>query len=400
MMQKLRAFINRHLDRISYYFTIYAVGLAGLLLTWQMYGPHVLWQTVLILAYMAISSLSLSPRINEHHWRVHALLVLQTALVVILVLLTPEMSFFIIWFYLQTVYALIVLPMRQALFWMGLFIVGELGLLIYAYGWLDGLATAAIYGSGFVFFWAFAQMTLRAHKARDESQRLLQELQQAHQALRAYARKAEALAIAEERNRMAREMHDTLGHRLTVAAVQLEAAERLIPSQPQRAAEMMKVVGGQIRAALAELRQTVAALRQSALDDLPLEQALPRLVDDFQQATGLQVILEMPASLPPLTPQQRLALFRAAQEGLTNAHKHAGASCLWLEVQVTQEQIALRVCDDGRGPQGERNGFGLRGLAERAAQLGGQLQFGPRPQGGSTLEMNLPLTLPTEKETV
>ncbi len=392
-MQTLRALINQSLDRLSYYVTIYAVGLAGLALTWQQPPfPHALWLTGLILAYMALSSFSMSPRIHSRKWRIHTMLTVQTGLVVTLVLLEPEINFFIIWFYLQTVYALITLPVQEAYFWLALFTLGTLGLLVHAFGWLGGMTGAVVYASGFIFFWAFASLTRRAHAAREESERLLAELQQAHRALQEYAAKAEALAVAEERNRLAREMHDTLGHRLTVSAVQLEAAERLIPSQPQRAAEMVATVRGQVRAALHELRQTVAALRQPLEDNLPLERALPRLVADFQQAAGMPVDLEMPESLPPLTPRQRLTLFRTAQEGLTNIHKHASAARAWVRLEAAEGRVTLQVADDGKGPQDEgHGGFGLRGLEERAQHLGGALRFGPRPQGGSLLEVSLPL---------
>jgi len=392
-MHALRTLINQPLDRLSYFVTIYAVGLAGLALIWQRPPfAHALWLTGLILVYMALSSFSMSPRIHNHKPRIHALLSLQTGLVTALVLLEPETNFFIIWFYLQTVYALITLPMREAYVWLALFTLGTLGLLVNAYGWLGGMTGAIVYTSGFIFFWAFANLTRRAHAAREESERLLAELQQAHRSLQEYAAKAEALAVAEERNRLAREMHDTLGHRLTVSAVQLEAAERLIPSQPQRAAEMVATVRGQVRAALHELRQTVAALRQPLEDNLPLERALPRLVTDFQQAAGLPVHLDMPAALPPLTPRQRLTLFRAAQEGLTNIHKHAAAARAWVRLEAAAGRITLQVADDGRGPQDDgRGGFGLRGLEERAQVLGGALRFGPRPQGGTLLEITLPL---------
>ncbi len=390
-MQTLRALINQSLERLSYYLTVYAVGAAGLLFVWQQPSPRAPWLRGLILAYMLVSTFSMSAFLYTRRAYVHALLALQSILVITLVLLEPDMNFFIIWFYLQTVYALIVLPARQAYFWLAALVVSTVGLLVYAYGWLGGLSSAAIYGSGFLFFWVFAGLTRRANEARDESQRLLAELQQTHRALQEYAAKAEALAAAEERNRLAREMHDTLGHRLTVSAVQLEAAERLIPSQPQRAAEMVATVRGQVRAALSELRRTVAALRQPLEDNLPLERALPRLVSDFQQAAGMPVSLEMPETLPPLTPQQRLTLFRAAQEGLTNVHKHAAAARVWVRLETAEERIALRVSDDGRGPGAAPGGFGLRGLEERAARLGGALRFGERPGGGSQLEISPPL---------
>ncbi len=388
-MRKPLVLVKEHPEILSYYLTIYAVGIGGLIFLQEI--THPLPVAGLIVLYMVLSTLNMRPCVVETAWRIHAMLAVQTLIVAVLVLLTPELSFFIIWYYLQVVYAIITLPQRAAHVWLMALAMITFAILIYAYGWVGGLTSAAVYASGFVFFWAFAGLTRRAEAARKESERLLAELQEAHRALQEYAQKAEALAVSEERNRLAREMHDTLGHRLTVSAVQLEAAERLIPSQPARAAEMVATVRGQVRAALAELRQTVAALRQPLEDDLPLERALPRLVDEFQQATGLKVALSLPDALPPLSAPQRLTLYRAVQEGLTNIHKHAAAKRAWVKLEAADGRLTLVVRDDGRGPQGESSGFGLRGLRERVARLGGEVRFGPAPEGGSTLEVELPL---------
>ncbi len=388
-MQKFLVFAKEHPEVLSYYLTIYAVGIGGLVFLQEI--AHPLPVAGLIVLYMVLSTLNMRSCITVAAKRVHAMLAAQTLIVAVLVLLAPELSFFIIWYYLQVVYAIITLPQRAAHVWLAALAVITFAILIYAYGWVGGLTSAAVYASGFVFFWAFAGLTRRAEAARKESERLLAELQEAHRALQEYAQKAEALAVSEERNRLAREMHDTLGHRLTVSAVQLEAAERLIPSQPERAAEMVATVRGQVRAALAELRQTVAALRQPLKDDLPLERALPRLVDEFQQATGLEVALRLPDELPPLSAPQRLTLYRAVQEGLTNIHKHAAAKRAWVKLEAADNRLRLLVRDDGRGPQGNGGGFGLRGLRERAAHLGGEVRFGPAPERGSLLEVELPL---------
>lgn len=382
---------TKRLDIISYYLTILAVGIAGVVLAFDQQHPQ-RWSILgLTLAFGLLSALCFQPAISERRQRVHTILTIQAALISTLLLLAPEMNFYLIWFYMMSVYAIIALPRQHAFAWIGIFTLLSLLLLVRAYGFSGGLTSAVIYASGFAFFAAFARITYEAEQARARSEHLLAELQQAHRELQAYAAKAEALAVSEERNRLAREMHDTLGHRLTVSAVQLEAAERLIPTQPERAAEMVATVRQQVRAALGELRQTVAALRQPLEDDLPLERALPRLVDEFRQATGLDVRLQLPDPLPPLSPPQRLTLYRAAQEGLTNVHKHAAARRVQVRLECGDGVVRLCVADDGRGPQDGEGGFGLRGLRERAAHLDGAVRFGPAAQGGSLLEVELPL---------
>lgn len=379
------------LEVLSYFFTILAVGGIGLAIAFGE-GYPLRWAILaLTLLFIATSVLGIMPLVVNHR-RVHALLALQSGLVAGVLWLAPEMNFFLIWFYTMSVYGVLALPRPSAQRWIAVFAVLSVALLVRHYGWPDGLSVALIYVAGFAFFAAFAHLTYEAQQARARSEQLLAELRQAHRELQAYAAQAEALAVAEERNRLAREMHDTLGHRFTVAAVQLEAAERLIPTHPERAVGMVRTVREQVRAALTELRQTVAALRQPLESDLPLEVALRRLVDNFSAATGLPVALHLPEALPALTPPQRLTLYRATQEGLTNIQKHAQASRAWVTLIVDEGRIRLTVRDDGRGPQGNRSGgFGLRGLRERAAHLGGEVLFGPAPEGGSRLEVALPL---------
>jgi signal transduction histidine kinase len=235
---------------------------------------------------------------------------------------------------------------------------------------------------------------VRAEEARNQSQTLLEELRGTHSQLQEYALRAEELAVVEERNRLAREMHDTLGHRLTVASVQLEAAERLCTNDPERAASLVGTVREQVREALGELRATVATLRTPIEADLQLGSSLKRLVTHFEEASGLTVHQVLPKEIPDLPSEHRLALYRTAQEALTNVQKHAEASQVWLVLSSHDNAVTLLVSDDGKGASfsGEQVGFGLRGLRERASQLGGELHLERRRGGGTQLSLRLPLS--------
>jgi signal transduction histidine kinase len=251
-----------------------------------------------------------------------------------------------------------------------------------------------LYIGGFAFFGIFANAMCRADAAQRESKALLAELQEAHRQLQDYAEQVEEMAVVEERNRLAREMHDTLGHRLTVASVQLEGAQRLVHSEPERASNMIATVREQVREALRELRGTVARLRTPLEADLRLRSALRRLIRDFEQATGLDIHQALPDDLPSLPDTHRQALYRAAQEALTNVQRHAQASQAWLVLTVDGGAVSLLVGDDGVGfsPDDELTaGFGLRGLRERAGQLGGELYLEPIAGGGAQLFFRLPL---------
>jgi signal transduction histidine kinase len=282
-------------------------------------------------------------------------------------------------------------PPRVVAAWITLFTVITLVAYVAVSG-PSGLVAVPIYAAGYVFFAIFAQQTAKAEAARVESERLLLELQEAHSQLQAYASQAEELAVQQERNRLAREMHDTLGHRLTVSSVQLQAAQRLIPSAPDRAEQMVGAVLEEIREGLGELRRTVATLRAPVEADLALGPALKRLAGGFEQATGIAVHLTVPDDLPNLASSQRHALYRGAQEGLTNIQKHASAQDAWVELIQHHDAVALLVRDNGIGLTDGAAGFGLHGLRERASLLGGQLSVQSTPGGGAELILTLPVT--------
>ncbi|MBN1666927.1 MAG: sensor histidine kinase [Anaerolineales bacterium] len=335
-----------------------------------------------------------TPRSAAPAWQWHVYLGIQTALVCGLLLLQPKWGVFPMLFFILGPTAMLTFPRQsQGFLWIGIFTAATAVIFFATAAPREALLTLLPFSAGYWFFGTFARAMRNADDARKDSQRLLAELQAAHQQLQAYAAQVEELAVSEERNRMAREMHDTLGHRLTVAAVQLEGAQRLIPRDPQRAAGMVETGRSQVRDALADLRQTVATLREPLATDLPLETALPRLVASFQQATDLQVELELPEQMPVLSHLQRLAVYRAAQEALTNIQRHAQASQACLKLEIIGDCLELQVRDDGVGfPEDVKAAaFGLRGLRERATQLGGSLALEDDSQGGARLRFRLPL---------
>jgi signal transduction histidine kinase len=347
------------------------------------------WLAIGLMLTFAIV-LSRTPRFDAPEWQAHLYLGVQTLIVLgMVILLWP--NFFL--FYVLSVQAMILLPPKRGLLWIGVFVLMGIGPVVYQEGWPDGLLDALLIGFGFLFIGAFGYTRIRAEAARCESQRLLEELRVAHRQLQEHAERAEELAVAEERVRLSRDLHDTLGHRLTVAVVQLEGAERLIPSDPKQAAHMVETVREQIREGLSELRRTVATLRAPLAVDLSLPTALKQLASDFERATQLQVHTSLPEGLPPLPDHQRIALYRAAQEALTNVGRHAQARAAWLALEVTDETATLTVGDDGVGPAAgvESDGLGLRGMRERAAQLGGEVQLTARAEGGTRLVFCLPL---------
>ena len=288
-------------------------------------------------------------------------------------------------FFLLSIQAALILPRRTATGWT-LFFFALTSLTSFALSGRAGLTNILFNAPVYFTCVAFGHSLRSTELARRQNQQLLDELRAAQDQLR-------DLAVAEERNRLAREMHDSLGHRLTVAVVQLEGAQRLIPLDGERAARMIGTMRDEMKEALAELRRTVAALRSPAETDQPLEAAVSQLARSFQASTGLSIHITPAAEFPVLPESYRLAFFRAAQEALTNVQRHAAAANVWLRLEADEAQVRLTVDDDGAGlPQEAEaaSGSGLRGLRERAAALGGQLSVRRRPEGGTQIVFNAP----------
>jgi signal transduction histidine kinase len=215
------------------------------------------------------------------------------------------------------------------------------------------------------------------------------ELAEANLRLRNYAAQAEELATTQERNRLARDIHDGLGHHLTVIQMQVQAARAVLGSDPARADAVLAKAQQQSSEALTEVRRSGATLREPRAVP-PLGDALKALAEDAS-ASGVPTELHVTGTVRPLGVDAEESLFRAAQEGLTNVRKHAAAGSARLVLTYrTDGTVRLEVCDDGRGATVAADGFGLIGLRERAERLGGTVDIESAPGGGTTLRVEVP----------
>jgi len=212
-------------------------------------------------------------------------------------------------------------------------------------------------------------------------------------------REAEARgAVAEERARIARELHDVVGHSVSVMTVQASGVRRLLKPDQEREREALLIVEQAGREALAEMRRLVGVLRRPeeapALAPQPSLQHLDRLIEQARDA-GLPVDVQIEGDATELPAGIDLTAYRLVQEGLTNAIKHAKATRAEVVVRYGPHTLELVVSDDGRGFSGgssDGGGHGLVGMRERVAVYGGTLEAGARPEGGYTLHARLPLT--------
>jgi signal transduction histidine kinase len=204
-----------------------------------------------------------------------------------------------------------------------------------------------------------------------------------------------AAAVAEERNRIARELHDSIGHSVSVMTVQASAVRRLMrPDQPQERAAL-ETVEATGREAMAEMRRLVGVLRSAEEGPdwapPPTLAQLDRLFENCRRA-GLEVELQISGDLSGLPPGLDLTAFRLVQEGLTNTLKHADARRASVNIVHDRAVLTVAVCDDGRGPvEDGRPGNGLRGLQERVGLYGGRMSTAGAPGGGYELRAELPV---------
>lgn len=258
--------------------------------------------------------------------------------------------------------------------------------------WRVALLAGLTFSPAIVFVIVFVTLTQKAEMAQKEAESLAGQLAEANDRLSAYAVQAEELATTQERNRLAREIHDNLGHFLTVANVQIKAAQAVMDKDPARAQVALDRAAQLTQDGLAAVRQSVAALRESPVGAVPLPEAVAALAAETQ-AAGIVVELAVAGRPRPLDARAELTLYRAAQEGLTNVRKHARASRVDLRLDYRDPAaVALSLRDNGLGgdPAAEPTGFGLLGLNERARQLGGQLTIDTAPGTGFALTLTLP----------
>lgn len=242
------------------------------------------------------------------------------------------------------------------------------------------LGQLAAFLAAALFTIVFTDVALRERRARTESERLAAALEQAQ------SRIAE-LAVADERVRLAGEIHDGLGHALTAARMQIEGAAAVLDRDPARAKEALGKASRLVRDGLADVRHSVRALRSDG-EEATLEARLRRLVHETPDE--LDVDLALHGERRALLPSEEHALFRVAQEALTNVGRHARATRVTVTLDCRAAQTVLEVVDDGRAENEVVFGVGLTGMQERLARFNGSLAVAREHRGGVRVRAVLP----------
>jgi len=256
--------------------------------------------------------------------------------------------------------------------------------------WGEALMNGGFITPAIFFVVMFTQLRLNEQEARIKAEELAHQLEVANHQLAEYASQAEELAATQERNRLAREIHDNLGHYLTIVNVQIEAAKVTCEADPPRALVALDKAQDLARKGLSSVRESVAALRVSPVEKRPLKDAIAELINE-SQAAGITTSFKIVGQIRPVESKSALALYRVVQEGLTNVRKHADASHVDVELDFSQaDKISLTLRDNGAGAADTSGGFGLIGLRERVQLLGGEFKVETHPGQGFKIEVGLP----------
>ncbi|WP_409347053.1 sensor histidine kinase [Paenibacillus sp. MBLB4367] len=236
---------------------------------------------------------------------------------------------------------------------------------------------------------------LRRKRLYDENLKQYHLIREQNRALEQYSTQVEKLTLLEERNRLARELHDTVGHTFTSVIMGMDAVSYLMDSAPDKAKEKLEVLRNLTRKGLEEVRRSIHQI--APVDDShTLSQQLSQLAAEFSTHTGTQVKIKVSGDEIDLPKQMHLTLIRCLQESLTNAKRHGEAVRVDVWIDFSPESVLLRIEDNGSGTEKLKEGFGLTAMRERISSLNGTLQASSARGFGTTITCKIPIRQPSK----
>jgi signal transduction histidine kinase len=253
--------------------------------------------------------------------------------------------------------------------------------------WMHQFAEILVFGLGIFLVLQLINTLLRERQKQDQ-------LAIANEQLKQYTVQIQEFAAIQERNRIAREIHDSLGHALTALNVQLQTAKRLWHVDALQAEEFLEESQKLGKIAIEEVRRSVKSLRADSQNQPIFRKSILSLIQDFSQSTGLVIFtnIAIKTKLPLLVEE---TLYRILQEGLTNICKHSRSTVALVCIQTSSMLVKLEIKDNGKGfvVNLNRPGFGLRSIQERVAALKGYFQIETQPNAGCTIVVEIPLSI-------
>ncbi len=347
----------------------------------------------LLAAFLALSILQPALSRRWPAW-IHVHLVLLSVITCTLLLTTPRIDYYALLFVGLSIVAVQNLPLGTDVKWLAAICVVLTAALIAAFGPRMAASFAPVYIAGSLLIGLYGRASRTSEAARKRSEELLESLEEANRRLRAYAEQAEETAGAQERARLARELHDAATQTVFSMNLTAQAARVAISQDPARVPGMLDRLQDLARDALSEMRLLIDELRPQSVAEAGLVRALERHAALRERRDGMRVRLTVEGDEQGEAAVKD-ALFRCAREALSNVLKHAGVGEAEVTLAFSPREARLRVRDAGRGfdPDADRRpeSFGLQSLRERVEALGGTVCIHSTPAEGTEIEARLPL---------
>jgi signal transduction histidine kinase len=366
--------------------------LAVVLRAWLFYqdGPYLERVLGLLLLWLF---LIVSEPILSRHWSAYFLvyLTIQTALVFLLVAMPGTPDFMGALLGILSMQVMLHLPTRVGAIWIGLCSVIMAILLARAYQ-SQAIALALVYTAGNIFLGSYTRTIRLAQAVRQKNQALSNELEQTNQQLQDYSAQLGQLAAARERNRLARELHDSVTQTVFSMSLTAQSAAMLFDQDRQQVGPQLERLYTLARSALTEMQLLIDELKPAPIQQAGLPDALQRILVDGRFSDKLSVSIDVEGN-QPLESSEEQGLFRIAQEALNNILKHAQTSQAQVRLHL-QEPFWVQIEDHGQGfelQQAQRSGhLGLASMRERAAEIGWVLQIKTSPGAGTCIRVQKP----------
>ena len=223
----------------------------------------------------------------------------------------------------------------------------------------------------------------------DEVNSLNEQMEMINEQMQEYAAMSEKMAQTKERNRLAREIHDTLGHTLTGIAAGLDACVATVEVSPEMTKKQLEVLSSVTRDGIREVRRSVSELRPDALERFSLDYAITKMVTDMNAMSQAKVYFNCQIKNLKFDEDEENVIYRVIQEGITNAIRHGNANRIWITMTKENADILLTIKDDGIGSKEIKSGFGTKHMKERIGMLGGTVTFDG--SNGFTVNARIPI---------
>lgn len=271
-----------------------------------------------------------------------------------------------------------------------IFITYVLSMISYTNNWAVVWSGLPTFFAGQVFILIFTEMAYTEQQGRIKMEKLANELSEANRHLSEYAGQVKDLAISQERNRLAREIHDGLGHYLTTINMQIKAALAIIQKEPKQAIHLLENAQQLTTEALLDVRSSVSSLREDNLGDLSLAERLTKLIDS-STCIERTITFRLLGTPRQLTPQADVSLFRVTQEAINNANKHSQSTKVAVQLSFeAPDRVYLEITDNGVGAETMDGGFGLIGMKERILLINGTFNIETAKNMGFSVKVSVP----------